>query len=138
MGEICPRSDPNITHMRYYLVPLKLKHRWFIQQCTIRYGIWDSFDFPMLNPHRQLCKYGPHLRQISQLFLYRYIKQVPGDFDVFQYFTPKESCIIFLQFDNPQSCCPDCVRLCKIQGPACRDFVKYFFLFLSNKTSNFL
>ncbi len=26
MGEICPRSDPDIAHMRYYLGPLKLKY----------------------------------------------------------------------------------------------------------------
>ncbi len=26
-GEICPRSDPDIAHMRYYLGPLKLKGR---------------------------------------------------------------------------------------------------------------
>ncbi len=25
LGEICPRSDPDIAHMRYYLGPLKLK-----------------------------------------------------------------------------------------------------------------
>ncbi len=27
MGEICPRSDPDIAHMRYYLGPLDLKYR---------------------------------------------------------------------------------------------------------------
>ncbi len=26
-GEICPRSDPDIAHMRYYLGPLKLKYK---------------------------------------------------------------------------------------------------------------
>ena len=30
-------------------------------QCTTGYEIWDNLHFPMLNPHRQLCKYGPHL-----------------------------------------------------------------------------
>ncbi len=27
MGEICPRSNPDIAHMRYYLGPLKLKYK---------------------------------------------------------------------------------------------------------------
>ncbi len=53
MGEICPRSDPDIAHMRYYLGPLKLK-----------------YNFPMLNPHWQLCKYGPHLwPDLAKFFL---------------------------------------------------------------------
>ncbi len=51
MGEICPRSHPDIAHMRYYLGP----------QCTTGYEIQDNLNFPMLNPHWQLCKYGPHL-----------------------------------------------------------------------------
>ncbi len=33
---------------------------YLFPQCTIGYGIWDNFNFPMLNPHRQLCKHGPH------------------------------------------------------------------------------
>ncbi len=27
MEEICPRSDPDIAHMKYYLGPLKLKYK---------------------------------------------------------------------------------------------------------------
>ena len=27
MGEICPRSDPDIAHMGYYLDPLQLTHK---------------------------------------------------------------------------------------------------------------
>ena len=42
-----------VTDMRFYL----------FSQCTTRYEIWDNFNFPMLNPHWQLCKYGPHLLQ---------------------------------------------------------------------------
>ncbi len=61
MGEICPRSDPYIAHMRCYLGPLKLKYKYLFSQCTTGYTIWDNFNFPMLNPHWQLCKYGPHL-----------------------------------------------------------------------------
>ncbi len=30
-------------------------------QCTTGYEIWNNLNFPMLNPHWQLCKYGPHL-----------------------------------------------------------------------------
>ncbi len=30
-------------------------------QCATGYGIWDNFNFPILIPHRHLCKYGPHL-----------------------------------------------------------------------------
>ncbi len=26
MGESCPRSDPDIAHMRYYVGPVKLKY----------------------------------------------------------------------------------------------------------------
>ncbi len=37
LGEICPRSDPDIAHMEYCLDSLKL------------------------NLHRHVCKYGPHL-----------------------------------------------------------------------------
>ncbi len=65
VGEICPRSDPDIDHMRYYLDPLKLK-------CTIGYGISDNYNFPMLNPHRQLCKYGPHLFFLGRVHDYNY------------------------------------------------------------------
>ncbi len=54
-GEICPRSDPDIPDMRYYLGPQKLKYDLFLQ-CTTGYEIWDNFNFPMLNPHWQLCK----------------------------------------------------------------------------------
>ena len=67
MGKICPRSDPDIAHMRYYLGPLKLN---LISQCTTGYEIWDNFNFPMLNPHWQLCKYGPHLwPDLAKFFL---------------------------------------------------------------------
>ena len=47
-GEICPRSDPDIANMRYYNVPGPSKVEIY-------------FNFPISNPHRQLCKYGPHL-----------------------------------------------------------------------------
>ncbi len=30
LGEICPRSDPDIAHMLYYLGPLKLKYKYFL------------------------------------------------------------------------------------------------------------
>ena len=36
LGEICPRSDPDIAHVEYCL----------------------DLNFPMLNLHRQVCKYG--------------------------------------------------------------------------------
>ena len=49
MGEICPRSNPDIAHMKYSIYPLKL--------------ILDYLNFPMFNPHRQDCKYGPHLSE---------------------------------------------------------------------------
>ncbi len=55
LGKICPGSDPDIADMIYYLGPFKFS------QCTIGYEIWDNFNFPMLNHHWQLCKYGPHL-----------------------------------------------------------------------------
>ena len=29
MGEICPRSDPDIAHMRYYLDPLNMRTKAF-------------------------------------------------------------------------------------------------------------
>ena len=63
MGEICPRSDPDIAHMRYYLGPL-------FSQCTTGYEIWDNFNFPMLNPNWQLCKYGPHLSRCCRFLLF--------------------------------------------------------------------
>ncbi len=52
MGEICQRSDPDIAHVSYYL------------------GFWDNFNFSMLNPHRQLCTYGPHLLNIPHFNTY--------------------------------------------------------------------
>ena len=65
MGEICQRSDPDIAHVSSsapiicrvaidYIGPL-------FSQCTTGYEIWDNFNFPILNPHWQLCKYGLHL-----------------------------------------------------------------------------
>ena len=64
LGEICPRSDPDISHMRDYLEPLKL-HYIVCNDLYLYhikgYGIWNHFNFPMLNPHRETCKYGPHL-----------------------------------------------------------------------------
>ncbi len=41
------------------LEPLLNNHTMEYLRC-IAFGIWDNFNFPMLNPHRQLCKYGPH------------------------------------------------------------------------------
>ena len=40
-----------------------------LPQCTTGYGMWDNFDFPTLNPHRQPCKYGPHLTYLLFIFL---------------------------------------------------------------------
>ncbi len=37
-------------------------------QCTKGHMILDYLNFPMLNPHRQDCKYGPHLC-VDQLIL---------------------------------------------------------------------
>ena len=52
IGEICPRSDPDITHMRYYLSPSKLKYKYSVcndlfSHCTTGYDNWDNFNFPM-------------------------------------------------------------------------------------------
>ncbi len=41
LGEICPRSDPDIAHMKYYLDPIKLIYK------------------TLLDTHLQVCKYGP-------------------------------------------------------------------------------
>ncbi len=35
MGEICPRSDPDIAHMGYYLDPLQLTYSSDKSMCTI-------------------------------------------------------------------------------------------------------
>ena len=52
LGEICPRSDADIAYMGYYL-----EHFYHIKG----YGIWNHLNFPMLNPRKETCKYGPHL-----------------------------------------------------------------------------
>ena len=67
MGGICLRSDSDIAYMRYYLDPLKLKYKCvmtYAYNVPLGIGIWDNFNIPMLNPHRQLCKYGPHLSRL--------------------------------------------------------------------------
>ncbi len=62
LGGICLRSDSDIAHMGYYLDPLKFIYKTLLfPQCATGYGIWGNFNFPMLIPHRHLCKYGPHL-----------------------------------------------------------------------------
>ncbi len=44
MGEICPRSDPDIAHMRYYLGPLKLKYGYSHNvPLGMRFGIYLIF-----------------------------------------------------------------------------------------------
>ncbi len=61
MGEICPRSDPDIAHMKYSIDPLKLIYNDLLLECIKGHMILDYLNFPMLNSHRQVCKYGPHL-----------------------------------------------------------------------------
>ncbi len=39
MGEICPRSDPDIAHMRYYLGPLKSKYNTHKVPLGMGFGI---------------------------------------------------------------------------------------------------
>ena len=43
-GEICPRSDPDIAHMWYYLGPLKLKYRYFIRNPATVWPAWVRFS----------------------------------------------------------------------------------------------
>ena len=54
MGVNCPRSDPDIIRRGHCLGP-------YMYTCTEGYNIWGHLNFPMLNPHWQVCKYGPHL-----------------------------------------------------------------------------
>ncbi len=42
-------------------VEIKVVCNDLFSHCTTGYKIWDNFNFPMSNPHWQLCKYGPHL-----------------------------------------------------------------------------
>ncbi len=58
-GKICSRSDPDIAHMKYSIDPLKLMYKGHM--------ILDHLNFPMLNPHRQVCKYGPHLKILGNV-----------------------------------------------------------------------
>ena len=56
MGEIGPRSDPDIMDLHNV--------------------IWDNFNFPMLYSHRQWCKYGPHLCIIEMSSSMEHFRQV--------------------------------------------------------------
>ncbi len=46
-GEICPRSDPDIAHMGYYLDPLKLTYS---HNVPLGMGFGITFIFPCLFP----------------------------------------------------------------------------------------
>ena len=37
MGETCPRSDPDIAHMRYYLGLLKLKYKYSLEASLVHH-----------------------------------------------------------------------------------------------------
>ena len=41
LEEICPRSDPDIAHMRYYKGTLNLTYKLFIQQPLIHHWVWN-------------------------------------------------------------------------------------------------
>ncbi len=53
MGEICPRSDPDIAHMRYYLSPLKLKYKYvmtYSHNVPLGMGFGITLFFPCQIP----------------------------------------------------------------------------------------
>ncbi len=60
MGEICPRSDPDIAHMRYYLGPLKLK-----SSIDLHYEDIQIWNFGVIFYKRKAFRLGKHSHRIT-------------------------------------------------------------------------
>ncbi len=56
-----PYKGENLPKVRSRYCPYEILPGPSKVESTTGYEIWDNLNFPMLNPHWQLCKYGPHL-----------------------------------------------------------------------------
>ncbi len=64
---VCPYIGGNLPKVRSRYFPYGILPGPYFHSIPKGEMVFANLIFPMLNPHRQLCKYGPHLSQVNVL-----------------------------------------------------------------------